>query len=92
MTHPKMGLFTVEPGTYCLNGWKTPKGKAHTYTGGCYCDRENGHKGRCRCDCGSTSTTTPPAWPAQTGDDGRCPRCGGSGCVACDARFPEETI
>jgi hypothetical protein len=38
---------------YCLNGW--PSRKPCNYTGGCYCVRDDGHKGRCRCVCGSTA-------------------------------------
>lgn len=57
-------IVNLPPGTWCLNGWKTAKGKYCSYTGGCYCDRENGHSGRCRCVCGSTSSTTPPEWPS----------------------------
>lgn len=40
----------------CTNGWG-PHGC--TYTGGCYCERKPGHKGRCRCRCGSTTAKKP---------------------------------
>lgn len=44
---------TPNPTLPCPWGWPSPK--PCNYTGGCYCERENGHAGRCRCVCGSTS-------------------------------------
>lgn len=41
---------------FCFNGWgPTEKWPSCNYTGGHYCEREDGHPGRCRCVCGSTS-------------------------------------
>jgi hypothetical protein len=46
---------------WCLNGWNpTAKYPACNYTGGHFCDRKRGHNGRCKCVCGSQSSTVPP--------------------------------
>lgn len=42
---------------WCLNGWA---GCRESYTRGHYCERDYQHKGRCKCICGATTTTTPP--------------------------------
>lgn len=51
-------MVTVRPPeTVCTNGWDgTLRKPACNYTGGHFCDRLKGHKGRCRCSCGSTCT------------------------------------
>ena len=57
----KVILKTLPPGTICTNGWDG--GGRHrpacNYTGGHYCCLPKGHKGKCRCSCGSTSSTDP---------------------------------
>ncbi len=54
-------VVEVERGTWCLMGWG-PGGC--TYTGGCYCERDEGHGGRHRCGCGRTKLRQPddPRW------------------------------
>lgn len=42
----------------CTNGWAG----SCSYNGVCLCDRDAGHKGRCKCGtCGSTSKLRPAA-------------------------------
>lgn len=43
----------------CPNGWEAT-GDQDCANGGHFCDRKAGHAGRCRCPCGTTSTTRPP--------------------------------
>lgn len=51
----------IDPRPHCLNGWAGTKRKpACTYSGGHYCDKLRGHKGKCKCSCGATSSTKPP--------------------------------
>lgn len=54
----------------CPMGWKSRD--PHDYTGGCYCVREKGHEGRCKCDCGATHTRPP---------DDACDNCCASDCA-----------
>lgn len=49
-------------GQWCLAGWKSPR--PHTYTGGCSCERQHGHPGAHRCDCGA-KTTAKSALPSE---------------------------
>ena len=46
-------LKIVKDGTYCLAGWR-PSSMHWPPIGGCSCNREEGHRGRHRCQCGST--------------------------------------
>ncbi len=53
-------ICTVDTRPHCTNGWgPTPKFASCNYTGGHFCKKLAGHKGRCRCSCGSTSKTKP---------------------------------
>jgi hypothetical protein len=46
---------------HCTNGWgPTRKFPACSYTGGHYCKHLLGHRGRCRCTCGSVTRRKPP--------------------------------
>ncbi len=54
-------ILTTDTRPHCLNGWAgTNRRPSCNYTGGHFCDKLRDHKGRCRCSCGSTSSTKPP--------------------------------
>jgi hypothetical protein len=45
---------------HCTNGWKgTARSPACNYTGGHYCNKLLGHKGKCKCWCGATTSLKP---------------------------------
>lgn len=61
----KVEITTAPPGTYCLNGWGPADVCAGqvpgcNYTGGHFCDLKAGHKGLCKCVCGSRTRNKPP--------------------------------
>lgn len=47
----------VDTRPHCNNGWKAIRGG--DYTGGHYCKRLAGHKGRCICTCGRRAKNRP---------------------------------
>jgi hypothetical protein len=48
-TQPGDTFIRLDEAPGCRSGWG-PGGCS--YTGGCYCEREANHPGRCRCTCG----------------------------------------
>lgn len=69
---------------FCLGGWD---GCKEIYTGGHRCEYMDGHKGRCKCICGATTTEKPPSWDCdhaegggwietESGSELRCLLCG----------------
>jgi hypothetical protein len=50
-----------DPQPWCPNGWAaTESSPSCNYTGGHYCVRPPDHEGRCRCDCGATTSRKAP--------------------------------
>ncbi len=50
-------IITIDKTPRCSNGWRGKDGRSCNYTGGHFCERTPpNHEGRCRCECGATST------------------------------------